>query len=111
MEIRRKRGRAELAGHNPEWKELAREGGIEPLNKGWSSDRKFIVETPDEQKFLLRVSGFSEYEQKRAGYEMLKRMADLGVPAPLSVDFSVSSDGKSVYIRGRSLTALSGVPQ
>ena len=27
MEIRRKRGRAELAGHNPEWKELAREGG------------------------------------------------------------------------------------
>ena len=87
----------ELVGHKPEWKELVREARIEPLNKGWSSDRKFIVETTDKQKFLLRVSEFSEYEQKRAEYKVLKRMADLGVPAPLPVDFGVCSNGKSVY--------------
>lgn len=37
---------------------------IEPIDKGWSGDKKYYVENIKGQKFLLRVSDISEYEIK-----------------------------------------------
>ena len=37
---------------------------IEPLNKGWSSDKKYVVETDDGKWMLLRVADIVEYERK-----------------------------------------------
>jgi len=70
---------------------------IEPLNKGWSSDKKYYVETTDGRRLLLRVADIAEYERKRTEFDMLKRVAELDVPASRPVDFGVCDGGKSVY--------------
>ncbi|KAF0194055.1 MAG: hypothetical protein FD169_2047 [Bacillota bacterium] len=70
---------------------------IEPVLKGWSSDKKYYIETTDRQKLLLRVSDISEYDKKRAEFEMMKQVAALGVPMSQPMDFGTCSQGKSVY--------------
>jgi serine/threonine-protein kinase len=70
---------------------------IEPLNKGWSSDKKYYIETNSGEHLLLRVADIGEYERKQAEFDMLKRVAELGVPASRPVDFGVCDGGKSVY--------------
>jgi serine/threonine-protein kinase len=70
---------------------------IEPLDKGWSSDKKYYIETRDGKHRLLRVADISEYERKRAEFDMLGRVAELGVPASRPVDFGTCDGGKSVY--------------
>lgn len=70
---------------------------IEPVNEGLSSDKKYYVETVDGLRLLLRVSDISEYERKNTMYEMMERVAVLGVPMPRPVDFGICDSGKSVY--------------
>ncbi|MDR1298905.1 MAG: phosphotransferase [Oscillospiraceae bacterium] len=70
---------------------------IEPLNKGWSSDKKFYIETRSGERRLLRVADVAEYERKRTEFDMLRRVAELGVPASRPVDFGMCDGGKSVY--------------
>lgn len=70
---------------------------IEPLNKGWSSDKKYYIETTDGQRLLLRVADIAEYDRKRGEYDMLKRVTELDVIASRPIDFGVCDNGKSVY--------------
>lgn len=70
---------------------------IELLNKGRSRDKKYRVETADGERLLLRIADIAEYESKHAEFEMLKRVAELDVPASRPVDFGVCDGGKSVY--------------
>lgn len=70
---------------------------IEPLNKGWSNDKKHYIETISGERLLLRVSDVAEYERKRTEYGMLQQMVNLGVPASRPVDFGVCGGGKNVY--------------
>lgn len=70
---------------------------IELLNKGWSNDKKYYIETVGGERLLLRVADIAEYERKRAEYGMLQQMVKLGVPASHPVDFGVCGGGKSVY--------------
>jgi serine/threonine-protein kinase len=69
----------------------------EPLNKGWSSDKKYYVETRSGERLLLRVADVAERERKQAEFEMLKRVAELDVPASRPVGFGICNGGKSVY--------------
>ena len=70
---------------------------IEPLNKGWSADRKYCIETADGRRLLLRVADIAQYDRKRAEYGMLRRVAELDVPASRPVAFGLCNDGRSVY--------------
>lgn len=70
---------------------------IEPLNKGWSNDKKYYIETVGGERLLLRVADIAEYERKRTEYGMLQKMVELGVPASRPVDFGVCGGGKNVY--------------
>ncbi len=70
---------------------------IEPVNKGWSRDKKHYIETVDGRKLLLRVADIAEYNRKKAEYEMMKQVAALGVPMSQPVDFGICDSGKSVY--------------
>lgn len=45
---------------------------MEPINKGWSSDKKYYVETADGRKLLLRVSNISEYNNKKLEFDLVK---------------------------------------
>jgi aminoglycoside phosphotransferase (APT) family kinase protein len=35
---------------------------IDPINKGWSSDKKIYIETTEGRKLLLRISDICEYD-------------------------------------------------
>lgn len=70
---------------------------IEPINKGWSSDTKYFVETFDNQKYLLRVSDISEHKAKKQEFENIKKFATLGFKMSLPVDFSMCDNGQKVY--------------
>lgn len=70
---------------------------IESVNKGWSSDKKHYIETADGRKLLLCVADISEYDRKKAEFEMMKQVAASGVPMSQPVDFGTCDNGKSVY--------------
>jgi aminoglycoside phosphotransferase (APT) family kinase protein len=70
---------------------------IEPINKGWSNDKKYYIEAADNRRLLLRVADISEYERKKAEFEMVKKVAALGVPMSQPLDFGICDNGKSVY--------------
>lgn len=46
---------------------------IEPIQKGMSGDKKYYIETVDKKYLLLRISDFSEYDQKKTEYEIIKK--------------------------------------
>jgi len=69
----------------------------EPLNKGWSSDKKYIIETTKGEKLLLRVADLAEQNRKKAEYLMAERVYNLGVPTPKPLDFGLCEDGRNVY--------------
>ena len=70
---------------------------IRPISKGMSGDKKYYVEDVDGKHFLLRIADYSEYDQKKVEYEIIKNMNNLDVPMPFPVDFGICNGGKNVY--------------
>ena len=70
---------------------------MEPLEKGWSSDKKFRVVTVEGQVCLLRVSAPEELERKREEFEALRSVAALGLPVPRPLAFGLSPEGGGVF--------------
>ena len=67
-----------------------------PLSKGWSRDRKYVLEGGDGEKYLLRLSDAALYEKKKQQFALLKKLAVLGLNCSRPVDFGTLDDG-SVY--------------
>lgn len=53
---------------------------VEPITKGWSEDKKYCVTKADGVRYLLRLSPAERYETRKALFELLKRVAALGIP-------------------------------
>ncbi len=70
---------------------------VEPINKGWSNEKKYYIETSDGRKLLLRIADASEFKRKQALYAMLERISELDIPMPRPVGFGLCNDNKSVY--------------
>jgi len=79
---------------------------IEPINKGWSDDKKYHIVTDEGIQLLLRVSDISKYEIRKKDYETMKRLDEVDVLISRPIDFGVCNDGKHVYFL---LTWLEGV--
>jgi len=69
---------------------------VEPITKGWSEDKKYCVTKADGTKFLLRISPVEQYEERKYLFEILERVAELGIPMCKPIEFSTCEDG--VYI-------------
>jgi len=65
----------------------------QPLLKGWSSDKKYCVTAADEKKYLLRVSPIEQQERKMAEFQLMKRVAALGVPMCQPIEFGTCKEG------------------
>lgn len=65
----------------------------EPINKGWSSDKKYCVTNENGEKYLFRVSDISEYEKKLSEFNMMKQVSSLGVPMCQPIEFGVCDEG------------------
>ena len=65
----------------------------EPINKGWSSDKKYCVTNENGVKYLFRVSDISEYEKKLSEFNMMKQVFSLGVPMCQPIEFGECDEG------------------
>lgn len=68
---------------------------VEPIDKGWSGDKKYCVTKAGGEKYLLRVSPIKQYEKKKSEFEMMRRVEALGVPMCRPVEFGTC--GEDVY--------------
>lgn len=66
---------------------------IEPINKGWSDDKKYCAIDADGIKYLLRVSPTSRHESRNRLFGLMQEVAALGVPMCLPIDFGTCDDG------------------
>ena len=69
---------------------------VEPILKGFSCDMKYCVTAYDGTKYLLRITPADKSETRKDLFEMLKRVAALGVPMCKPLEFGDCPDG--VYI-------------
>lgn len=65
----------------------------EPINKGWSSDKKYCVTDENGTRYLLRVSDIAQYDTKQSEFNMMKQVSALGVPMCQPIKFGVCDEG------------------
>ena len=65
----------------------------EPINKGWSSDKKYCVTTANGTRYLLRVSNIAQHDTKQSEFNMMKQVASFGVPMCQPFEFGTCEDG------------------
>ena len=65
----------------------------EPILKGWSNDKKYCMTDENGERFLLRVSDIAQYDAKQSEFTMMQRVAALGVPMCLPIEFGVCEEG------------------
>ncbi len=70
---------------------------IEPINKGWSNDKKYYIETTEREKRLLRIAEQSEYKRKKNEFKTMKRIAALGIRMSQPLAMGTCNGGKQVY--------------
>jgi len=58
------------------------------INKGWSDDKKYCVTDQNQQKYFLRVSDKEKLDSKKFEFDMMEKVASLGVPMckPISIE-------------------------
>lgn len=65
----------------------------EPINKGWSSDKKYCVTDKDGTRYFLRVSDIAQYDTKQSEFNMMKQVSSFGVPICQPIEFGTCEDG------------------
>ena len=63
------------------------------IDKGWSGERKYCAVTAEGQKYLLRVSSIDRLERKWREFEQMCRLAKLGIPMCLPLEFGTCEEG------------------
>ncbi len=64
-----------------------------PIEKGWSEDKKFCVTDATGIKYLLRISPIARYDIRKALFDILEKVAALGIPMCLPIEFGTCDDG------------------
>lgn len=64
-----------------------------PIYKGWSSDQKYCATAESGTKYLLRIAPQEQYDRKKSEFELALRVAALGVPMCLPVEFGICDGG------------------
>lgn len=64
-----------------------------PIEKGWSGDRKYCVVTADGTKYLLRVASADRLERRKSAFSQMEKCAALGIPMPKPLEFGTCEEG------------------
>lgn len=70
----------------------------EEIEKGWSNDKKYYIETVDGRRMLLRMSDASRYDRYKFEFESLKKLdgkVQMNMSRP--IDIGICNQGQSVY--------------
>lgn len=70
---------------------------IEPINKGWSTDKKFYIENNKGEKLLLKVFDKSNIDFRLEEYNYIKKALDIGIYTSYPIDFGICSNNKKGY--------------
>ena len=70
----------------------------EPVDKGWSGDKKYHVWT-EAGTYLLRVSPMEKARRREAEFLRMKTVAALGIPMCDPVEFSIQEEGVCIMLR------------
>lgn len=70
---------------------------VEPINKGWSVDDKYIMIDQNMHKTILRISPSDYYEKRKKQYRMLQKVSELDINTTKALDFGILDDG-NVYM-------------
>ena len=65
----------------------------EPILEGWSSDKKYCITDEKGARFLLRISDITQYDTKQSEFMMMQRVAALGIPMCLPIEFGICEEG------------------
>lgn len=65
----------------------------EPIDKGWSGDKKYCITDKSGTQYLLRISDMARYEAKQSEFNRMKQVAALGVPMCTPVEFGTCEEG------------------
>lgn len=71
---------------------------VEKIEKGWSDDTKYYIETADANKMVLRLSDLINYKEKKQEYDMISRFAALGFVMSEPIRFGVCEQMQKVYM-------------
>ncbi len=66
------------------------------IEKGWSGDKKYCVETHDGSRYLLRISSPERLERRRAEFARMRQVEAQGIPMCVPIEFGLCDEG--VYI-------------
>ena len=65
---------------------------VEPLEKGWSNDKKYIIYTDDNKKLLLRISVISKFDEKLKESEIIRTISRVCDNTPKFIDLKISGN-------------------
>ena len=71
---------------------------IEKIEKGWSSDSKYLITTQEGKLLSLRISNIEQYDAKKKEYAIIQKYSELGFPMSLPIDFGICNNGENVYM-------------
>lgn len=63
------------------------------IDKGWSGDKKYRAVTSDGSVYLLRIAARARAERKKREFAQMQRVAELGIPMCLPVEFGECDEG------------------
>lgn len=65
----------------------------QPINKGWSGDKKYCVTTKNGETYLLRISPPERLERRKQEFRRMQQVAALGIPMCLPIEFGSCDEG------------------
>jgi len=71
---------------------------VHKINKGWSADEKYYIESKNGKKFLLRVSPIKYLNNKEEEFNIMKDIYNLEINMSKPIDFGICNRGQNVYI-------------
>ena len=80
---------------------------IKPIDKGWSRDKKYYIESNSGERYLLRLADAKYSEAKQREYQVMAGVAKLGLNMSQPLDLGVCGEGQYVYTL---LTWVEGLP-
>ena len=70
---------------------------IVEISKGFSPDKKYIVTTIDEEKYLLRIGDIQEYERRKIEFRILNEMVKRNVQAQRPIEIGILEEEGVCY--------------
>ena len=71
---------------------------MEPVDKGWSTDKKYHIKTLSGEHLLLRLSSIEEYENKKKEFEIIEKYAKLGFQMSMPKEFGACNGNQNTYM-------------